>query len=638
MADLGQTTSAGGHAVDRTLALALATSGWLLAVEGRQGLARDEAQYFRAGERYWGWFEELGAAVRAGKPGRAFSRAVVDSYWGDNHEHPPLMKTLYGLSWRLFHRCDLRGAQAGPPPNRDTRQAPHAAAFLARVDRLSFPAIFAGRPGCGTGLRIRAPLGRALGRRGRGRAFGRATALLLPRPDLVLRCAHRGDGPAGRVGLLEIAALAPLGHSVRRLLWLGPGHQAQRLVDSLFPSRPLSVDAAGDFTWEPSKGSQTLPRWCAAGKAGGLPTRLRLRLPRIPLAFLSMASLGPSSCSRSGPGCGTLRCRACANGCSGTRNTSTTTSSISAATGTCPRRQRKPVAGFCARRFPLYRPGSPCRPPPWPWQQPVRWSWPPASQRRADRRARRDHSRVARARNARFMAAARRRCGPGARNVFGGADPGPIGTLALPSTPIFGGVKHFLAAMPFLAMLAGVGMAWVTRQATSLVRPSRLRHALPAALAGLLCLPAVAETQRSHPDGVGHYNLLVGGFSGGGNAGYEPAVLGYSVLPLLPWMKAHRPPSNRVYWHDVLHDAVMMYVRDGRLTSRNWRHGRGRICGGAVGSRSRHLGKAFRGLRVPALEAFQTTQPAQVYAHEGVPFVVVYQRKAPPPRQEPLPP
>jgi hypothetical protein len=30
---------------------------------------------------------------------------------------------------------------------------------------------------------------------------------------------------------------------------------------------------ASRFTWEPSKGSQTLPRRCAAGKAGGLPTR-----------------------------------------------------------------------------------------------------------------------------------------------------------------------------------------------------------------------------------------------------------------------------------------------------------------------------------------------------------------------------
>ena len=44
------------------LLLAMATSGWMLAVEGRQGLARDESQYFRAGERYWGWFEALGEA------------------------------------------------------------------------------------------------------------------------------------------------------------------------------------------------------------------------------------------------------------------------------------------------------------------------------------------------------------------------------------------------------------------------------------------------------------------------------------------------------------------------------------------------------------------------------------------------
>jgi len=103
-------------------------------------LARDEAQYFRAGERYWGWFEELGAAVRAGKPGRAFSRAVVDSYWGDNHEHPPLMKTLYGLSWRLFHRCDCVGPSRASTQSRYTASTARCA-FLARVDRLSFPAI-----------------------------------------------------------------------------------------------------------------------------------------------------------------------------------------------------------------------------------------------------------------------------------------------------------------------------------------------------------------------------------------------------------------------------------------------------------------------------------------------------------------
>ncbi len=37
-----------------TALLALGTVIWLLAVEGRQGIGRDEAQYMRAGERYWG--------------------------------------------------------------------------------------------------------------------------------------------------------------------------------------------------------------------------------------------------------------------------------------------------------------------------------------------------------------------------------------------------------------------------------------------------------------------------------------------------------------------------------------------------------------------------------------------------------
>jgi hypothetical protein len=39
--------------------------------------------------------------------------------------------------------------------------------------------------------------------------------------------------------------------------------------DSAFPGGPATpADVMG---WEPSKGSQTLPRWCAAGKPAGSP-------------------------------------------------------------------------------------------------------------------------------------------------------------------------------------------------------------------------------------------------------------------------------------------------------------------------------------------------------------------------------
>ena len=638
------------------LALALATSGWLLAVEGSQGLARDEAQYFRAGERYWGWFEALADAVRSGKPRQAFSRAVVDSYWSDNHEHPPLMKTLYGLSWRLFHRCDCVGAKQGLHPIAVHGKHRTLPLFSRESTAFRFPAILL------AGLGVALVYGFARRFVGPWAAAG-AAVLSVAQPHYFFHAQISCfDAPIAVMALLVGWAYWK---SLRSPRWgilcgvfygfaLATKHNAW-LIPCFLVVHYLWM-RRGDFTWEPSKGSQTLPRWCAAGegaresarggqgglsvpKAGGLPTRFRLRPPRIPLAFVSMASLGPIVL------------------------------------------------------FALW---------PWLWHAPVararewvnrhaqhehynfeylgqNWNLPPPPAQAGRWLLRATFPFVSTgltvpvttlalaATGALVLARRRRKKGPedepaivnleppeqGARASWlrPGADVdlapgmflavqilGPLGTLALPSTPIFGGVKHFLTAMPFLAMLAGVGLAWVTRQAATLVRPTRLRQALPAALAGLLCLPAVAETQRSHPDGLGHYNLLAGGFAGGASLGMNRQFWGYSVLPLLPWIKAHRPPSNRVYWHDVLHDAVMMYVRDGRLPV-----GIGDVGVGESVVAQSDLGivileKHFAVYEYLHWEAYQTTRPAQVYAHEGVPFVVAYQRGAPPPRQEPLPP
>jgi hypothetical protein len=212
---------------------------------------------------------------------------------------------------------------------------------------------------------------------------------------------------------------------------------------------------------------------------------------------------------------------------------------------------------------------------------------------------------------------------------------GPIVMVALPSTPIFGGVKHFLPAMPFLCVVAGAGAAWLIESVSELFLSVPLRRVLPVAMAGLLCAPAVAETQRSHPDGLGHYNLLAGGFAGGASIGMNRQFWGYSALPILPWMVAHRPPSNRIYWHDVMHDALVMYSRDGRLPL-----GIGDVGVGEQVVEQSDLGivileKHFTVYEGLAWEAYGTTQPSKVYTHEGVPFVVAYERrKTPPPPPE----
>ena len=97
-------------------ALAIATVSWLLAVEGKQGIGRDEGQYFRAGEHYWSWFESGWQNLRQGHLLRTFTRSGIDAFWGDNPEHPPVMKTLSGVSWRLFHRCECMGPKRGLHP------------------------------------------------------------------------------------------------------------------------------------------------------------------------------------------------------------------------------------------------------------------------------------------------------------------------------------------------------------------------------------------------------------------------------------------------------------------------------------------------------------------------------------------
>ena len=72
--------------------------------------------------------------------------------------------------------------------------------------------------------------------------------------------------------------LAPLG--LARWCAAGEGARSARGGQGgLSVPKPLRGGAGGlptRLTWEPWEGSQTFPRWFAAGKAGGLPTRLEL--------------------------------------------------------------------------------------------------------------------------------------------------------------------------------------------------------------------------------------------------------------------------------------------------------------------------------------------------------------------------
>lgn len=69
-----------------------------------QGIARDEGVYMSHGSRYANWWVDM-----VGGKDAMTSEEVISRHFGGaaatagNREHPPLMKTLFGLSERLFH-------------------------------------------------------------------------------------------------------------------------------------------------------------------------------------------------------------------------------------------------------------------------------------------------------------------------------------------------------------------------------------------------------------------------------------------------------------------------------------------------------------------------------------------------------
>jgi len=586
-----------------TALLAFGTVVWLLAVEGRQGIGRDEAQYMRAGERYWGWFSELGDNLAHGRPGRSLTPSDIDRYWSDNApDHPVVMKALYGISWRAFHSCSCMGATHGyhpvPIPARHTTLPlfsrdstafrfpailfaallvglvyrfargwlPRAPSAVAAVLTLAQPHFFfhaqiacfdapivtmAFAVGFGYWKSLRSPRwGIAT-----GGLFGVAlgvkhNAWLIP----FFLVAHylwmrRGDLRARRltpiplvfVAMLVLGPLLFFAHWP--WLWVAPAARTRAYVLRHLEHEHYNFEYLGyNFNQPPTTAAMKWLRATAPFVETGL---------TVPVTTLALAAIG---------------------------------------------------AGVLARR----RRGAPVDPESEQAEAPTaeRPSWlrPGADVDRA----------------------------PGAFVLF--QTLGPMAVLAVPSTPIFGGVKHFLAAMPYLAVMAGIGLAAIGRALREVLTDVRVRWrpaaVMPAALALLVCLPALVETRRSHPDGLGHYNLLAGGFAGGASLGMNRQFWGYSVLPMLPDLDRRVPENRRLYWHDTLSDAISMYKRDGRLSLEV-----GDTGFGEEGIKRSEIGILFYEKHWTKYEAwfwqyYGTTRPIAVRAREGVPMVTLYERGA----------
>jgi hypothetical protein len=135
----------------------------------------------------------------------------------------------------------------------------------------------------------------------------------------------------------------------------------------------------------------------------------------------------------------------------------------------------------------------------------------------------------------------------------------PVFLIALPSTPIFGGTKHWMNALPFILVLG----VWALEEA--LARLGWRRPIVVVAL-GLACaLPGLLQTARVWPHGLSAYNELAGFSRGAANLGLQRTFWGYEIRPTLPLINEAAPRAARLHGGDVNLDSHRRYVDDGLL-------------------------------------------------------------------------
>jgi hypothetical protein len=195
----------------------------------------------------------------------------------------------------------------------------------------------------------------------------------------------------------------------------------------------------------------------------------------------------------------------------------------------------------------------------------------------------------------------------------------PIVLIALPTTPIFGGTKHWITAYPFFAMLGA--MAW-SRLWAAVDRGDGSTRALarwqPAAVA-IVLLPGATATIGGHPSGMSQYVAAVGGARGAASLGLGRGFWGHAIGRELAALPEHTGGARRLYVHDVHDLAVLQYRREGR-----W----------PASLEPAPLGRAQAGLFFHELhmatweyqlwERLGTAAPRHVITLDGVPLVSVY--------------
>ena len=183
------------------------------------------------------------------------------------------------------------------------------------------------------------------------------------------------------------------------------------------------------------------------------------------------------------------------------------------------------------------------------------------------------------------------------------------------TTPIFGGIKHWLG---FVALLCPEAAGLLVLIAPS---PRKL-----AAAAAAVLLPGLWQIAHVHPYGTSAYGELAGDIPGAASLGMQRQYWSSNVTAVLPWLNEHCPPDARVYFHEVNFESYRTYVSMQML--------RADIHYAASPAQSDYAAlqwhREFRDREPEVWNLYGTHRPATGLYLDGVPQIVVYARPGKP--------
>lgn len=200
--------------------------------------------------------------------------------------------------------------------------------------------------------------------------------------------------------------------------------------------------------------------------------------------------------------------------------------------------------------------------------------------------------------------------------------------IALPHTPIFGGTKHWITSLPFLAIMAGVAFerireAFCTFFKRRSIIGSKQVIGLSLVLSCICFVPSLKWTHEYGAHGPVWYNSLIGGTLGAAKARLPRDFWGYSSVAILPILNHVASPKSGIFWHNATGAAVWRYQHDHRL--RNDLRSTGDWTGPYADWGIYHSQREKRSEELDLWWSYETNLPVDGYFVEGVQVIGLYQ-------------